>query len=254
MAEGIDTLVSTQTILDEIRERTDYTLAKGADPEAHFIKDSWLKKQVRRDILKLWDFLYRTYGADFWSTASTITTEANEAEATMPADFWRLKRIAWQPSGSGEEVPLYRLNMESDPLRSQSSTWGYGASIGYYLNIQPQGMANEYGISRSKIGFNPIPAGAYTLNIYYVPTPQEQEAEGIGRFWNLYGHEEFVILSGCIKVKQKDEGDPSVFMAALAQEKLDIAELAPPFDVQNAETIRDVRSTEDYSAYSFLDR
>jgi hypothetical protein len=87
-----------------------------------------------------------------------------------------------------------------------------------------------------------------------VPTPQEQVAEGIGRFWNLYGHEEFVILSGCIKVCQKDERDPSAFMAALDRERLDIAELAPPFDVQNAETIRDVRSNDEYSAYSFLDR
>jgi hypothetical protein len=254
MAEGIDTLVSMQTILDEIRERTDYTLMKGDDPEAHFIKDSWLKKQIRRDILKLWDFLYRTYGADFWSTQGTVTTVAGEREANLPADFWRLKRIAWQPSGSLEEVPLHRLNMESDPLRSQSCSWSYGSSVGYYLNIQPQGMANQYEIARSKIGFNPIPASAYTLNIYYVPTPQEQVAEGIGRFWNLYGHEEFVILSGCIKVRQKDDGDQSEFKASLAQEKHDIAELAPPFDVQNAETIRDVRSNDEYSAYSFLDR
>lgn len=252
MAEGIDALIKSDLLIADIRERTDYILGKGADPEAGFLKDSWIKREIRRAVLRLWDFLYHVYGADFWHTSTTLTTTAGTREVSLPADFWRLKRISYQPTGAVDDVPLSRINMETERLRSISIPWGYGLDIGYYLNIKPQGMANQYSLTDvSKIGFDPIPDAAYTLNLNYVPAPAEIDVDGVGRFWNLFGCEEFVILSVCIKIKQKDEGDPSVFMQALAQERQDIQDNAPPADVAQAETIRDVRGSRE-NVHDFL--
>lgn len=240
----LTTLWTNEQLRTEIRERTDY---RGDEGSASYLDNDWLDREIERAVIKLWDFLYHVFDEDFYHKTATLTTVADQREYTLPVDFWRLKRVSASLDGGQQDYPFKRLSLGSSVLHDNSYPWVQGSGIRYYLNMSPNGGGWVTGeVTDSVIGFDPKPSGVHTVNVRYVPSPVSFSAPNsdAGKMWQLFGYEDFVVLTVSIKVRSKAEDDNGDLKDELAELKAHIQNDVPPKDVAGPSYLADERSTE----------
>lgn len=139
---------------------------------------------------------YYTYEDDLTTTpgqAYVLTTSLSSAQ------FQGLRDIHWV-RGANDTLPLKRATREEWRMRSWSSS--------DWWSTHPR-----YRLIRDRIYFGPPPAGTETLRITYTGIPAALSSTS-DTFYAGPGWEEWVVADVCRKIAEREDQDPSRFMAA----------------------------------------
>lgn len=164
-----------------------------------FISDAELMDYIDGSFADFYDQitgLYEQYNLTF----ATIITVADTQIYNLPANFYKAQGVEAQLS-SGKKVSLNRFEWAD-----RNNNWDD------YGQVSDVGTNIEYNIMGNTVMFNPSPQAGINITVWYTPsapklTLKNQIVDGIN------GWEELIISDACIKVYEKQEMDPSVFMA-----------------------------------------
>jgi hypothetical protein len=113
--------------------------------------------------------------------------------------------------------------------------WGFASPVFYQLQD-------------TNISFIPIPQGAYSVKVNYVPTAPLLVAD-TDTIDSIHGWEEFIVLDSAIKVLGKTGSDVSMLEGRLERQRARIREMAPRRDQMTAERVHVIENAgydEDY--------
>jgi hypothetical protein len=141
-------------------------------------------------------------------TPATISLTSSTTLASVPVDFLKMKGIKIQDEYF--LVPLSNV-METESFRMGGRR---GKPTHYWLAGNGDASFSD---RPAKLMPCPLPDGNYTLDCYYVPNLTLDSAESDSAAWASmglgYGCDEYVVLTGAMKLKDKEESDCSVIMA-----------------------------------------
>ena len=176
----------------------------------------------RRDAL-----LTDAFGDDYSTAVATIATAANTATSALPADFFKLKQLIWLRS-TDNPVRIERASPEdqtSDALLA-SVAW---------TNERPRYRFQ----GGSTIRWLPTPNAVYSVNCIYQKTPAELTSDS-DEIQDGPGWCEWIVADVCVRIAQRFEQDPSVYMAERADCEQRIKAQAPDRDELSPMAVRDV--------------
>lgn len=183
---------TVEDLMKKVRQRTDQETSS-------FISDEELIDYIDGSFADFYDQitgLYEQYNLTF----ATIVTAADTQIYNLPANFYKAQGIETATSG-GKKVSLERF--EWADRNNTTDDIGQVSDVG--TNV-------EYNIMGNTIMFNPQPQAGLNITVWYTPsapklTSKSQIVDGIN------GWEELIIADASIKVYEKQEQDPGVFMS-----------------------------------------
>lgn len=209
-------------LIAQVRARTDQEVDSAVDDASH------LTPWINNGIAAAFEELTKA-NPDWYLLTDTIVTTAGTLEYALPADFMLMRGVEYNHGRATIEVHEF--------------AWGE-RNRGF--SVPPSFQSVRYRVIRNgiagdgvRIAFRPDP-GARTYTIHYVPNPPEL-ALGADAFDGIAGFEEFVIEFACIKVRVKQEEDPTPHERALAYERERIQGLAHQRDVSGSSHVARVR-------------
>ncbi len=141
-------------------------------------------------------------------TPATVSLTNSTTLADVPVDFLKMKGIKIRDEYF--LIPLTNV-METEAFRWEGKR---GKPTHYWLAGNGDKAAGD---RPARMMPCPLPDGAYTLDCYYVPNLTLDSAESDSAFTASmslgYGCDEYVVLTGAMKLKDKEESDCSVIMA-----------------------------------------
>jgi hypothetical protein len=225
---GITTL---QTMVTSIRSRTD-TVA------TQFITDTEIYGYINSSIQELYDMLIEAYGADYYvATPSQFTTDGVNQLFVLPSDFYKLLGvdIAINGATAGPWLTLKPFNFAERnrfyPYATQPLT-GVGTS------------PLRYRLAGGKLWLTPTPTAGQLVQLWYAPRFTPLLVNPTDTFDGINGWEEYVVVDCCIKVFQKEESDPSVFVSQKADLKRRIDDIKGNRDIGFPSTVVDSQGAE----------
>lgn len=205
-----------------------------ADQEnSTFIAEGELNSYVNSSIAELYDILCEAYGSDYYVTELEGAIVQGTAGYTLPADFYEMKGVDIKvDTQNWQTVERYNFNERNRyPDGAVWNLWGY-------TNIRYRILGNE-------VKFTPTPDADYTYRLHYVPLPTQLVADS-DTLDDLNYYAEYVIVDTAIKMMQKEESDPSIFMAQKEALKKRITDKAANRDAAQADTISDASAQNDW--------
>jgi hypothetical protein len=169
--------------------------------------------------------LMEAYGDDYFTLATPLTTSAGDENTSLPADFLKLKKLYWQ-RGADDFPEIKRGQL--DDLRDGKITardWN-----SYFPRFR---------IARQKLLWMPPPVAVYTVRLYYVYAPADLSADG-DTFDAGPGWEEWVVCDVCRKIREREEADPSEFIAMRNDAEMRVRSQAPDRYEGDGLAVRDV--------------
>jgi hypothetical protein len=177
--------------------------------------------------------LLSLYGDEYYSTSSTIT--ASSATTAVPTRCLKILNLWWL-RGTDDVVRIQRGSADDLLLANYASkTW---TEYGPKYRLQGTGT----------ILWLPTPSTSYNVRCDHVALPADLSADGDTLFSGA-GWEQWVIADVCQKLAQREEKDPSVFMAERAGWEARILAQAPDRTEGEPLQLRDVTSA-GMSAYA----
>jgi hypothetical protein len=174
--------------LEEMRDRAyqrgGYESAVKRFPEAE------VNGLINESIADLWDQLLRVRGVDSFETITTITTVAGTSVYGIPAGFYELLAVSVNAGNGLGSYPVERFMMKERPGLANPAIPRYGYPYFYKLLGQ-------------NIELLPIPQGAYSVEVRYVPTATELAADS-DTFDGVNGWEEWVVVDVARKMATKE--------------------------------------------------
>lgn len=199
--------MSTITLSDlrtEIRDLGDY--ANSAKFTSAYL-NTWINKAIRA----YHDYVVETHEGYYDKTNETLVTVAGTQTVTLPSDHYRL-RLLERKLAADRYAPLRRLT-----LAETSRFSGRGAPRGYMLHGGGSGAAALPGTVR----LWPVPDGAYTLRVTYIPTATALSADG-DVFAFLPGGDAFVVHEALLALDRREGRPLQARLDAVAAAKLQI--------------------------------
>lgn len=194
-----------------------------------FIQNDELVAYINSSATELYDLLVAAYGNDYYRASNVFTTVAQDSTYDLPDDFYKMLGLDYL-IGPQEALTLkpFQFN-ERNRYR-----------IGTYWNAITGASGPRYNINNGQITFLPVPDGAYSLELWYVPacpvmTDDADEFDGVN------GWEEYIILDAAIKMLGKEDSDVSLLDARLKTIKKRITEMAENRDAGLSFRITDVQ-------------
>jgi hypothetical protein len=202
-------------IIDDIRNRADLTYSQ-------FITDNELTSYINYSLGELQAAIVNAYGGDYYPSFFTGSVPAGDIflQGSFPEDCYKILGIdlvlgGFQQNQQGipERITLSPFNFNERNRATALNLQGY--STQYSTNYR-------YKIMGDTIMLQPPAAGQVDLVFWYVPSaPQFTIPTGTGSLdltqsfnpiTNLANWLEYVIVDVCIKCKQKEETDASLFV------------------------------------------
>lgn len=213
-------IVTLAQFRDRARQRSDMETSD-------FVEDSELTGYVNASLAELYDLLVSAYGEDYFlADAFTITTASATSDYALPPDFYKMRGLDCKINNS-DWFSLRPFNF-NERNGNQDTQWGM---IG--------GPNIRYRIMGSNLKLSPLPDGAYTLQLWYVPTAPVLASDS-DSFDDVNGFGEYVIVDAAIKMLQKEESDVSVLMAQKQALKRRLEEMANNRDAGQPMSVSDV--------------
>lgn len=198
-----------------------------------FVTDAEITSLINAYVAELYDLLVQSYGPAFYASSFTFNTVAAQREYNLPtgvttgADFYQLLGIDVD-LGGGDIISAVPFDFYSRNKFSNDASYLRGQPIYYRLH-------------GSQIWLIPAPDGVYPVTVHYVPAAPTLSAGGVTTFDGVNGFERYVIVSAAIAMLQKEESDPSVFLAEKASLTARIQSMSKHRDAGMPERIVDVR-------------
>lgn len=217
--------VTLSTVREAVRTRYDLP----AFSTTTFVTTATVNAWLNESLQALYGMLQSAWGDDYFTTQTTITTTASQGYTAYPTRFVKLRALAWV-RGTNDVVKLERAAQDDIDV----SHWTARAWTTY---------VPSYRLTLDGIRWYPVPSAQYTLVISYVQAPADLSADGdtfdAGPNW-----EEWVICDVCAKIADREEKDPSVWLAKRGQAELRIRESAPQRDEWRPQQVRDLLNGE----------
>ena len=198
-----------------------------------FVTDAEVTSLINTYVAELYDLLVQSYGPAFYADSYTFVTVAQQREYGLPtganegADLYQLLGVDVD-LGSGDIVSAKPFDFFSRNRYAGSASYASGEPVYYRLH-------------GSQIWLIPTPATALSVTIHYIPAAPTLSSSGVSSFDGINGWERFVVVSAAIAMLQKEESDPSVYMAERQSLIARITALSKNRDAGMPDRIVDVR-------------
>ena len=224
--------VTLAELRQQVRERTE-------QESSDFITDSELNSYINNSIAELHDIMIQAYGSEYFlSPAYEFSTVSNQQSYSLPTDLYKLRGVDVKLS-TQEWNNVEKFNFNE---RNKIDYFGAWSSLGF-TNVR-------YRMMGVNILFSPIPDNATNVRLWYVPVSTKLEADD-DELVDYNAWSEYVVVDAAIKIFQKEESDPSVFMQQKVDLKRRIEEVANNRDISNSESVSDVYADNDDDYWRF---
>lgn len=147
------------------------------------------------------DFYIGTYGDKYAIENTSVTTSSGTSSYTIAAaDFYQ--PVAVMLVYEDEWLPLYPLGRAGRGRQTTAQPWGPGLTPQYSITRQLDGTYD--------ILFDPPPDAAETIKIDYHPVAPTYTSDSDSV---TIPHVDLVVVEACRRVKDKEDRDPSTFIA-----------------------------------------
>lgn len=192
---------------------------------AAFVSAAEVNGYINYGLQRLYNLLVQARGQEYYRSTYAITTSASTSSYSLPANFMQL--ISVDVSVGGPITISARKYSESERnLYKWMPSWTMSTPVCYQL----QG---------ANINFLPVPPGAYTITLNYVPTYTPLVADG-DVFDGVAGFEEYAIWDAVACCLAKEESDTGWALQKRAELERMIEELGAQRHAGAAERVRDV--------------
>ncbi len=173
-----------------------------------FISEPELTRLVNIKIRQLYDLLVEARGSDYYASESTIAVVAGTSRYSLPADFFQLASITLEWATNDHE-----LMFPVGSVRERIHYEGVLPTTGW-SRYSPKG----YRLRASQLEFLPVPTGAVTARLQYVPVFTDLSADG-DTFDGINGWEKMAALGVAMEMRTIEKR-PSSDLASLYGEQL----------------------------------
>jgi len=149
MTAGVTTLAAVRTL---VRQRANME-------DSQFVTDDELNAYINLSHQELYGLLVQKYGADYFCSSTTFTTDGTNDNFALPSDFFKCLGVDVRLS-SGRYVTLKEFAF-ADRNRF-SGQQGNGAMLGVGPDLR-------YRIRGDRLWVTPLPASGQTLRMFYAP-------------------------------------------------------------------------------------
>lgn len=173
-----------------------------------------------------------TWNGTYTRAPHIITTSLNRQTYPLPGDFVALLSVDVSVSAGTVTTARPYQEEERNAYRNFPVLGGWSTSSPIFYQVQG-----------TDISFIPIPQGAYSVTVNYVPTAPVL-ADPDDSIDSINGWEEFIVLHVAIRMLIKDGqlDVVPVLKALLDDERARIRSLAPRRDMQGAERVHVVQN------------
>lgn len=210
-------------VQEDIRQRYDLP----AFSTTTFITTAAVLRMANQSLQRRDALLAEAYGDDYRSTTAALATQASLNYISLPADFLKLHRLIWL-RGTNDPVVVERADADTFARLLLLSSQAWGDRRPYYRFT-----------GTSTITVVPTPSQIYNLTLFYTQTTGTLTTGGDtiqdGPAWT-----EWLVADVCVKIAQRFEQDPSVFMAERQDAEARIRRQAPQRDETHSQQLRDV--------------
>lgn len=214
--------ITLAELRNEVRRRTDQENGNAIDNANH------LTPWVNQGIAKCFEHIVKA-NPDWYLVTDTIATTQGTLEYAVPADCMLIRGVEYANGNTTIELSEFAWSERNQVFRSPM----------HMQHIRYRFMRNGIDGGDAAIAFRPDP-GTRTYTLHYVPNPSRLVADD-DAFDGIAGFEEYVIEFACIKVRVKQEEDPTPHERALVDALDAIHGLAHQRDVSGSSHIARVR-------------
>ena len=189
------TAVTLQYLITTSRQRADMV-------NSQFVTDAELTSYINASYAELYDLLVQKYGDDYFvANVYPFATDGINDSYNLPDDFYKLLGVDLNLSGTSDSFVTLQKFMFKD--RNRYAVPNFQSFYGV-TNLR-------YRVRGTKLWFTPMPAGGQTIRMWYVPkiTYLVLPADVMD---GVSGWEEYIVVDAAIKMLEKEESDPSVFL------------------------------------------
>lgn len=201
-----------------------------------YVTQTAVERFVQESIQDLNAILEECYGSDYFLTTSSIT--ASSATTALPAGAGKVRALYWR-RGADDLVQI--LPATVDHMR-------------YAFYEATDWNCPRYKLTGRTLTWLPIPNQSYTVKIVHTGT--QANIDSSSNPWLAEaGWAEYVVEDVCRKICEREEKDPSVWMAGRGEWEKRIRSQAPDREDGQPTAIRDTWSgdTVGLSAYALRD-
>lgn len=195
-------------IITDIRNRADLN-------SSQFISDEELTSYINFSLGEVNAAIVNAYGGDYFASFFTGSVPAGETSfsGSFPDDTYKILGVDLVLGGNNNRITLQPFNFNERNRANSLNLQGYATQ---------QSTNYRYKLMGDSLMLQPPATGEVDLLLWYVPSaPQFVIPTGTGSLDltqtfnpinNLANWLEYVIVDVCIKCKEKEETDPSMFV------------------------------------------
>jgi len=204
-------------IITDIRNRADLTYSE-------FISDNELTNYINYSLGELQGLLVNAFGGDYFATIfnATIPAGGTFQSGSIPEDCYKILGVDLFLDGIPQDVNSAEFNNKITLQPFNFNERNRAAALNQQGYSTQFATNYRYRVFNNKVIIQPPANGDVNLGVYYVPSaPQFTIPSGTGSLDltqtftqqnNLMNWLEYVIVDVCIKSKQKEETDASLFV------------------------------------------
>lgn len=206
--------VTLGNIITDIRNRADLTYSQ-------FISDDELINYINYSLGELQGLLVNAFGGDYFATIfpATIPAGGTFMSGSIPEDCYKILGVDLFLDGIPQDLNSQEFNnkITLQPFNFNERNRANSLNLEGYAT---QFATNyRYRVLGNKVIIQPPATGDVNLGVYYVPSAPQffiSDPLDLNQTFeqqnNLMNWLEYVIVDVCIKCKQKEETDPSLFV------------------------------------------
>jgi hypothetical protein len=195
-----------------------------------FITEPELTRLVNSKTRELFDLLVEARGSDYFATESTIAIVSGTSRYSLPSDFYELSSVTLEWATNDTElvfpVGTMRERIHYQGVLPQNS-WSRYSPKGYKLRA-------------SQIEFLPIPTGAVTCRLQYVPVFTDLVADG-DTFDGINGWEKMIALGVAMEMRTIEKRASNDLAQLYGEQLARIEALKNERDAEAPKEVVDVR-------------
>ncbi len=197
-----------------------------------FVSDAELTTWINQGLADLYDTVVNAF-EDYFITITTPTV-ASGSTIPLPADFYKLRGLDYNNNGTYQALREFSFNERNSSAE--------GSSFIYLYN-----QSRQYRILGDNIMLLPEGASVGLYRLFYVPAPTmlAVDASVLAPSLSKFGWDEYIVLFAAERMLSKEESSITDVQGERAEIANRIIAMAANRQVEQSETIQDVRATQD---------